>query len=152
MVSAHPSMRSWPDFQFRIAKKLALEPILQFRGPKYEKVTKRTPKWIPCGPTNPSKIDNNPRLDPKVSCWVSLGIPGSPKWYPRVQKLLPRMPKWRLQVQNPPTPWGHQACGIVVWSLPLLLSSPWAVPGLDLCPPGGVVRTGREGGANRRPS
>ena len=84
MVSAHPSMRSWPDFQFRIAKKLALEPILQFRGPKYEKVTKRTPKWIPCGPTNPSKIDNNPCLDLKVSCWVSLGIPGSPKWCPRV--------------------------------------------------------------------
>ena len=34
-------------------------------------------------------------------------------------------------LQNPPTPWGHQACGIVFGGSAPPVVLPWAVPGVD---------------------
>ena len=44
MILARPSIGSWLDFHSQITKTLTLKPILQLGGPKYEKVSKLTPK------------------------------------------------------------------------------------------------------------
>ena len=72
---------------------LDLGDSLQFGDPNHEKVTTINPKRVPGGSPNPPKICKNPGLAPKVSCGVSLGTPGSPKWCPKV-------PKWSLQASQ----------------------------------------------------
>ena len=50
------SHRNPVTFHPQITKKSTLEPVLQLCYPKYE-ITKVTPKWVPRGSQNPSKID-----------------------------------------------------------------------------------------------
>ena len=114
LVSAHPRTGSWWTFHSQISKKTTQEPILQFGSPKYEKVTKVTPKWTPRGSQNPSKIYKNPGLDPKVS---GLGVPGDH----RITKMLSQCTKMHPQVvkMEPPglpnhwfaSPASHQLTG-----------------------------------------
>ena len=90
MFSAHADIAIRSHSIPKSLKNLPWNLFCNFAAPNHEKVTKMTPKWVPRGSQNPPKIDKNPDLDPKVSCGVSLGTPGPPKWSPRV-------PKWTLQ-------------------------------------------------------
>ena len=91
IISAHPGTGCGCDFQPRITKQPALEPILQLSANKSGKITKLIPNKVPRGPQNPSRNHKNPDRDPKVSCQVSPWTPGSPK-------LCPRHPEWSLKV------------------------------------------------------
>ena len=107
----------------RTLKNLPWNPYCHFGAPNRENVTKMTPKLVPRGSQNPPKIDKNPDLDPKVSCGVSPGTPGSPKWSPRVPKWTPQAsqitglgtqsdpiqhPASPASPANPPSPASHQ--------------------------------------------
>ena len=98
MFSAHRGVGSECDFHSQITKKTTLEPLLQFSSHKSEQIRKLTPKWTPKGLQNHSKIYQNPDLDPKVGCPVSLGTTVSRKRYQRTPKCTPRWSKWSLQV------------------------------------------------------
>ena len=63
-------------------------PSCRLGGPIHEKVIKMTPKWVPRGTQNRSKIDKNRYLDTKVPHWVAQGTPGLPKWCPEGAKVV----------------------------------------------------------------
>ncbi len=86
-------------------KNLTWNPICRFGVPNNEKVTNMTSKRVPKGSLNPSQIDKNRGLDPKVSSGVSLGTPGSPKWSLGI-------PKWSHQAS--------QIAGLGTKNLPIL--------------------------------
>ena len=79
-------------------KNLPWNPYCYFATPNHEKVTKMTTKWVQGRCQSLPKIDKNAGLVPQVSFGVSLGTPGSPKWFPRVEK-------WSLQASQKAT-WG----------------------------------------------
>ena len=53
----NPGIASQCHVQSQINKKLTLETVLQFDGPDHEDVVKMTPKLVPRGSQNPSKIN-----------------------------------------------------------------------------------------------
>ena len=89
MKTAHPGLRSRSHFQSQATHKHLSNPDHQFSDPNHEKVTQMSPHGSPKGIPNPPKIYKHPCLDSHVSPWVSLGTPGSLKWYSKAPKWCP---------------------------------------------------------------
>jgi hypothetical protein len=81
-------------------KKHTSEPTLQISHPKPKKNKQTHQNRLPNESPNPSKINENPTLDPKVSPLVSLWTHGSPTWSPKGKNQAPKVPKWSLKVSK----------------------------------------------------
>ena len=79
MVYAHAATAIRSHSIRKSLKNLPWNLYCNFATPNHETMTKVTPKWFPRGSQNLPKIDQNPDLDPKVSCGVSPGSPGLEK-------------------------------------------------------------------------
>ena len=89
MKTAHPGLRSRSHFQSLATHKHLSNPDHQFSDPNHEKISQMSPHGSPKGIPNPPKIYKHPCLDSHVSPWVSLGTPGSLKWYSKAPKWCP---------------------------------------------------------------
>ena len=100
MFSAHPTSDSGVISSPKQTKKHTSKPTLQKSDHKPEKNNYTHKNRLPRGSQNPSKINENPTLDPKVSPLVSLWTHGSPTWSPKGKNQAPKVPKWSLKVSK----------------------------------------------------
>ena len=99
-VFSTSDLRFWCHFLTQTNEKTDCRPSLQNGDHKPEKINLTHKNRLPNGSPNPSKINENPTLDPKVSPLVSLCTHGSPTWSPKGKNQAPKVPKWSLKVSK----------------------------------------------------